>query len=77
MSKKRRKQPPGRLELWEFGALLAIVGPASYFALDIIWPLGPLVTNELKGQAFGRGAAAVASVIVGLAMIVIHFVRRR
>lgn len=76
-SKKRRSQSnSNRLALWQIGLLLVIAGPLANIFLSMVWPLEPPLTNEQRGQALGRGLAALVSVIAGIVMIVLHFVRR-
>jgi len=73
----KSKSPSKRLALWQLGLLLIIVGPLAYTFLSLIWPLEPPLTNEQRGQAFGRGVASVLAIIAGIVMIVVHFVRRK
>ncbi|MDZ4685961.1 MAG: hypothetical protein SH850_12910 [Planctomycetaceae bacterium] len=78
MSKKRNSSSQSNtLALWQLGSLLMVAGPLSYIFLDIVWPLTPPLTNEQRGQAFGRGLVSVLSVIAGGVMVGLHFVRRK
>ena len=77
MAKKRKSAPSNQLALWQMGLLLMVAGPLAYIFLDIVWPLTPPLTNEQRGQAFGRGLVSVLSVIAGVVMVVLHFVRRK
>ncbi len=78
MSKKRTSSPKSNpFPLLQVGLVLMVAGPLAYFLLATIWPLAPPLTNEQKGQAFGRGLASALSLVAGVVMVVLHFVRRR
>lgn len=79
MAKRKRSpaqngQPFGLLQI---GAICMFAGPVSYLVQEQFWPLGRLVTANLKGQAVGRAAAALLIFVVGLGMVVTHFVRSK
>ncbi len=77
MSKRRRSSTNSpQTSLWQWGLMLIIAGPFAYVLLTAIWPLVPPLTNEQRGQAFGRGLMSVLSVIAGVVMLGLHFVRR-
>ena len=67
-----------RLPLWLWG-LLCIVGGTLANSVAIITghaPKPPL-TDAQRGEAFGRGLATFVFVIVGVVLIILHFVRRK
>ncbi len=78
MSKKRTSPSNSKqFALWQLGLFLIIAGPLAYTLLATIWPLKPPLTNEQLGQAFGRGLVSILSVIAGVVMVVLHFVRQK
>jgi hypothetical protein len=77
---KRKRQPPQKgnpFGLLQIGALCLFAGPVSYLLQQQFWPLGPLVSANLKGQAAGRAAGALLIFAVGIGLVVAHFVRGR
>jgi hypothetical protein len=80
MSKKpaRSRKPEPRVALWQVGVLLMIgAGVANVLGPHVMRLLPPPADhNEAMGRAFGQGLATVVCMIAGLALIVIHFVRR-
>jgi len=76
--KQRKSQPPAnRLPLWQIGLLMLIAGPASHAVSTMVWPLKPPLTAEQRGQAAGRAAAAIAIMIAGVVVLIVHFVKQR
>jgi hypothetical protein len=63
--------------LLQIGALCLFAAPFSYLLQQQFWPLGPLVTANLRGQAAGRAAASVVIFLVGIGLVIAHFVRRK
>lgn len=75
-SAKRRGQEGG-IALWQVGALLIIGGVVANIFSPMIMELLPPPGNhdEAMGRAFGRGLATVLCIIIGVVLIVVHFVR--
>jgi hypothetical protein len=72
--RKRRSASNGHpFGLLQIGALCMFAGPVSYLLQQQVWPLGPLVSANLKGQAAG----ALLIFVVGVGLVVAHFVRGR
>ena len=67
-----------RIALWQWG-LFCIVGGTLPNSVAIITgnaPKPPL-TDAQRGEAIGRGLAALVFVIAGVVLIILHFVRRK
>ncbi len=80
MSKSKKRASSSKsnsFPLLQVGLLLIAAGPLAYLFLATIWPLEPPLTNEQRGQAFGRGLVSVLSLVAGVVMVVLHFVRKR
>jgi uncharacterized membrane protein len=76
--RKRRARPNGNsFGLLQIGAICMFAAPLSYLLQQQFWPLGPLVTANLKGQAAGRAVASILIFVVGVGLVVAHFVRGR
>jgi hypothetical protein len=74
-----RKRSNGGIALWQAGLLLIIGGAVANVFSPMIMGLLPPPGNhdEAMGRAFGRGLATVMCIIIGVVLIVVHFVRRR
>jgi hypothetical protein len=75
-----RKQPSSpkglkSVPLWQWGLLLIVIGPVANMLVGMLMP-PPGNSDAARGQAFGRGLVAVLSVIIGVVLIAVHFVRR-
>ena len=78
LPKKRDSRSDSRkLALWQIGLLLILAGPLAHEFLALVWPLTPPLTNEQRGQAFGRGLASILSVVAGVILVAVHLVRKR
>lgn len=65
------------LSLWMLGLLCIMGGLVAGVVMNMIGPPIDLSTAEGKGRAFGQAAAQVIFIVVGVVMIVVHFVRGR
>lgn len=68
---------PQHLTLWQWGLFLIIFGLLANQMLTALMPLTPPLTNAQQGEAFGRGVGTFLSVMTGVVLIIVHFVRRR
>lgn len=66
----RFKQVP----LWQWGLIAIVAGIAANVVMGLKPP--PLDSAAARGQAFGQGIATLLFVIVGVVLIVLHFIRR-
>lgn len=70
------RKPEGfqNFTLWQFGLLLMVAGPAANVVMSILFPI---VGNsaEARGQAFGQGLATFLCVVIGVVLVIVHFVR--
>ena len=66
-----------RIALWQWGLLMIVGGlAANGLMMAMPSPRGPL-TAEQRAEALGRLAATLLFVVVGVVLIVLHFVRRK
>ena len=63
-----------RLALWQWGLLLIVGGLASNAIFPM--PRGSL-TYEQRAEVAGRLTVTLVSVVAGVVLIVLHFVRRK
>ncbi len=76
--RKNPEPPPQGLKavaLWQWGLLFIIAGLLANQVAGFVMPAAGN-SAEARGQAFGRGLAALLFVIAGVVMIVLHFARR-
>ncbi len=78
MSKKQPDTPMDRLKkvaLWQWGLIVIVAGIAANVVMSL--QATPGNSAEARGQAVGRAAAAALFVIIGVVLIILHFVRRK
>lgn len=65
--------------LWQWGLFLIVMGGVGNILAGIVLArmlAAPEGSDAARGQAFGRGFVTVLAAIAGVALIVLHFVRR-
>ena len=70
------ESPLSRVPLWQWGLLLIIAGLIANFVVGALMPPAS-GSAAARGQAAGRMAVMVLAVMAGVALIVMHFVRRK
>jgi hypothetical protein len=74
---KKPESPMERLKkitLWQWGAIVIFAGILTNLLMGLQATTGRSATA--RARAFGRAAATLLFVIVGIVLIVMHFVRR-
>ncbi len=65
-----------KFKLWQWGLIVIFASILSNVILMAIQ--GPMEnTAASRGQAVGRGVAALVGILIGITLIIIHFVRRK
>lgn len=77
MAKRRTRRNDKPFGLLQMGAICMFAGPFVYMLQQQLFPLGPLVTANLRGQAAGRAVASLLIFVVGVGLVIAHFVRRK
>ena len=81
--KSKRKKPASsdnplaRLQLWQWGLFFMIGGPLAYQISPLINDIGNMRGAAKQGAEFGAACASVFFVLLGIGLIITHFVRRR
>jgi len=66
-----------RFALWQWGLLCIFGGMAGGAVTMAMRPHSGIRTAEQQGEALGRAAAMLLFVVIGVVLIVVHFVRRK
>ena len=64
-----------KVALWQWGLIVIMAGVMSNLLMRMQTPSGG--ASAQRAVALGRGVATLLFVIVGLVLIVLHFVRRK
>jgi hypothetical protein len=72
---EKPESPRKKLALWQWGLLAIFGGVAANLMMGMQQSGGSSATA--RGEALGRGVAALLFIVVGLTLIVIHFIRRK
>ncbi len=73
---KRAETPMERLKsiaLWQWGLIIIGAGILSYLVTSL--QASPGNSAEAQGQALGRAMASLFFLVVGIVLIIVHFVR--
>lgn len=81
MGKKRKKKPPAtplerlkNMPLWQWGLIVIFAGVVSNVVQGIV-PGGNSAYD--RGREMGRAVGTLFFVVLGIILIILHFVRKR
>lgn len=79
---KKKKQPETGLDrlkkipLWQWGLIVIFAGVMSNLVMGMMPPSGG-TSAARRGQEMGRAVASLFFILVGVVLIVMHFVRKK